>query len=111
MLTQATPQYTLLRVVKANPPTIDDFKSREDQRLPPLPWHPELNDGISAFDTEERARRKARELPQLGGYIAEFYVSPDWPVRRRIRSSPGHFTVWAAPEELLAAVVRVVPVR
>jgi hypothetical protein len=54
---------TLYRIVKTDPPTLDDFTSRAARGAPP-PLDPELarvHDGISTFNTAQQARRKARD--------------------------------------------------
>jgi hypothetical protein len=67
--------------------------------------------GISVYRTEAQARRKARQYPILGAFLAEIAVSPEQPVAiERTTPSPGHHTIWAPAEELLHCVVRVVSV-
>lgn len=102
---------TLWRIVKTDPPTVKDFQSRTERGLPPIdPDQPELNDGISAFDSEARAKQQATEVPRLGRFVAEFWI-PDDCEARRTGQSPGHYTVWGEAETLLASVARVVPVK
>jgi hypothetical protein len=68
--------------------------------------------GISVFDTEVRARHKARAWPILGSFIAELSVpaEPLYVWRRTIPTSKGHHTVWADPNLLVRCVVRAVRV-
>jgi hypothetical protein len=102
------------RIVLTDPPTPVDFTSfaalgrrprRADSNVDRL-W-----DGLSMYDTEERARQKARQLPYLGGYLARVMISIGAPFRvERTLASPGHHTVWGDPTALLNCVTGVVPV-
>src|SRR5690349_2349553 len=63
----------LYRVVRSNPPALDDFSSKAQLGIPcPIP-DPEVQhrwSGLSLFGTEDEARRVIRRLPMLGTYIA-----------------------------------------
>ena len=102
------------RIVKSDPPTLIDFMSPEARGR--VPRHPTVEvlrlwDGISAYETEEQARAKARELPRLGRYIAAVLVPEDGPIRHeRTLDSEGHWTLWGEPAELLRRVTSVVRV-
>jgi hypothetical protein len=63
----------LFRTVRNNPPTADDFVSGERMGRPRPAREERVRfwQGFSTFDTLETARRKARENPQQGTYIAE----------------------------------------
>ena len=117
MVVSAEPSVTvrvLYRIVLSNPPTLADFTSfaalgrhprRADSNVDRL-W-----DGLSMYDTEERARQKARQLPYLGGYLARVVIAGGAPFRvERTLASPGHHTVWGDPTALLNCVTGVVPV-
>ena len=66
-----------------------------------------LWDGVSMFDSEERARRKACARPMLGAHIAELSVTADRTLHvARTTRSRGHCTVWAEPARLLRSVAR-----
>jgi hypothetical protein len=101
------------RVVKSDPPTLEDFLSSEARGHPPpddrsrrAVW-----DGISVFSTEAQARRKARVSPALGGYVAALYVVDGGPVRyKRTLGGDGHHTLWGTPSTLLGLVVSVAPI-
>ena len=100
------------RIVRSDPPTLDDFRSYEELGIRTGSDDPEtrLRRGISVNATEAQARRRARGLPVLGSYIAALAIAEDGPVRyERTTRSPGHYTLWGPPAALLASVVRVVP--
>jgi hypothetical protein len=98
----------LYRIVKSNPPTTADFLAR--MMLGFLPRRiemerPEVWSGLSMYDTPEQARATANDFPALGTYVAT--VSIDTRNRRIVAHQtlkPGHYTVWGAPEVILAAV-------
>jgi hypothetical protein len=70
-----------------------------------------LRSGRSVYATEAQARRKARQYPMLGHYIAAVALPDDLSIRlERTLPSAGHHTVWGDAARLLAHVVRVVPV-
>lgn len=104
----------LYRIALTNPPTLADFTSfaalgrrlrRADPNVDRL-W-----DGVSMYDTEERARQKAKQLPYLGNHLARVVISAGTAFRvQRTLASPGHYTVWGDPASLLGCVTGVVPV-
>jgi hypothetical protein len=103
-------------VVVSDPPTLDDFTSNEAKgrqpRKPLTPDEQELWRGISAYESWSLARRKAGASPWLGEFIAELAVAEDSPIMaRRTTNSRGHWTLWGAPEALIACVVAVTPLR
>ena len=105
---------TFYRVVKANPPGIRDFLSGKilDRTPPADPNLLPLWDGISVFDTEDRARQRALRVPSLGEYIAAMEIPDDGSIRyERSLNRPGHYTLWADADALLALVVSVVPAQ
>jgi hypothetical protein len=77
-----------------------DFMSGRAMGKPP-PRRPEyrpLWDGLSVFDTLERARAKARDMRDLGSpigdYLARLEIPDDVPITsERTTSSRGHFTL------------------
>jgi hypothetical protein len=76
-----------------------------------VPGHEDLHDGLSVWNTEAQAVKKARALPMLGEYVAAVEFPDAGPYRlERTSSSTGHHTLWADADWLLAAVVRVVRV-
>ena len=102
---------TFFRVVANDPPTRRDFMSHEVFGIPLRnPDDRDLWQGISVQATEQQARRRAR-LPGFGGHIAEVVVVDGGPIAwRRTGRQPGHHTLWGTPDDLLASVVRTVPV-
>jgi hypothetical protein len=111
---------TFHRVVKANPATVDDFKSYDELGRPPPrdflgdPARLRSWQRVSVFDTEDGARRVARASRnmRLGRYIAQLRIPVDQPERFDLErtGSHGHYDVRASAADLLACVVRVVPV-
>ena len=104
---------TFYRIVRTDPPAESDFLSYAALGLP-APDDPGLRrvfDGISVFDTEERARRRARATLALGRFIAAVEIATGDPIRaeRTLRRS-GHHTLWGDPVALLERVASVVPV-
>ena len=91
---------TVYRLVRTDPPTIRDFQPPSRELADRFGWPELLRAGLSHFlspDQSERVRRSpvsriaAVDLKSPGIYIA------------RTGRTPGHVTVWARPEALLAA--------
>jgi len=102
------------RVVRSDPPTLADFASNA-ARGRPLPDAAaetrRLWAGVSVNATEAQARRRARQYPALGAWIARLELPDEALVRaERTTRIPGHHTLWGDPAVLLDAVVAVVPV-
>src|SRR5215211_8313499 len=97
------------RLVRSNPPTMDDFVSNKAKAIPMARPDPEvalLWDGISVYATETQARNQARVKPWLGAYIAELVVTENDPITvRRSGTGRGYHTLWGDPAELNARVV------
>jgi hypothetical protein len=107
------PTSVFYRIVRTNPPTLDDFKSAKERGSPPPRDDPELLrlwDGVSVNATAVQSRNRARGLPQLGCYIAKLEVSRDAPILAERTLGRGHYTLWSSAEALLRCVVSVVPV-
>ncbi len=103
----------LFRIVRSDPPGQEDFKSdRERGRPPPVdPRMVPLQDGFSAFDTEDRARSKALTFPALGAFIAELEIPESGRIRfERTTKARGHHTVWGRPGDIAPCVVAVTKV-
>jgi len=67
-----------------------------------------LNNGISVNSTRNQARRKARQHPTLGNYVAELRIPAGAAVHyERTTASEGHHTLWGDPGLLLSLVVSV----
>jgi hypothetical protein len=103
------------RLVKSDPPTLDDFRSGKELGRPLLNDRPEtrlLWDGVSVYATEAQARRTARRYPQIGHYIAMLRVTQSSAVQwERTTQQDCHHTLWAEPEQIMRCVVAVVPVN
>ena len=102
------------RIVLTDPPTLVDFTSFAALGRRPRRADPNVDrlwDGLSMYDTEVRARQKAKQLPYLGSHLARVVI-PGGPAFRFQRTpvSPGHYTVWGDPASLLGCVTEVVPV-
>jgi hypothetical protein len=101
------------RIVRNDPPTQDDFTSNAAKGRPLRDTDPEtrrLWDGISVQATEAQSRRRVRQYPLLGRYIARIELPADAPVRaERTTRIPGHYTLWGDPAALLRYVVAVMP--
>lgn len=102
------------RLVRSNPPTLDDFTSQKEKGIPMARPDPEIAllwDGISVYATEIQARNQAKAKPWLGSYIAEIAFSEGDPiVFRRTGTGRGHHTLWGDPVELRALLTRVIAV-
>ena len=103
------------RIVLSNPPSLADFTSRAAQGTAPIDLDPErgrLHEGISVYATENQARRKAREYPFLGSFLARLELPEETPLHTEgtVRNSPGHHTLWGDPGDILRCVVVVVSV-
>lgn len=102
---------TVYRIIAARDPALGDFLSDAARGRPPVPGHEELHDGLSMWNNEAQARKKATALPVLGEYIAGVALPDGGPYRlQRTTRSAGHHTLWADPAWLLAQVVCVVRV-
>ena len=107
---------TFYRIVRADPPDARDFLPAQvlgrpaprgaDAHLLAL-W----SDGVSMFDTVERARMMARLYPRLGAFIARLEIETDDPhINSEKTLGPGHVTLRGAPETMLERVRSVQPV-
>lgn len=98
------------RVVRTNPPTVDDMRSYEALGIPLRRTDAEslrLARGVSLFDSLERARHQALRKPWLGNaFIAEMAMPID---RFQIEKTAGHghYTAWGDPDAMLDCVRRV----
>lgn len=107
---------SFFRIVHTNPPGWLDFASHRVKKGTPRADLPaELRriwDGVSVYDTEERARRLAKRRRYLGRFIAEVQIIDGGPIRyEKTTDDPHHYTLWADPDEIWQSVVRVAPVR
>lgn len=104
---------TFYRIVKTDPPTIEDFTAGS-VRGRPIPAHlpvelHRLWDGLSLYSTLAQARRKQRLSPRIGEYIAAMFVPDDSRIQiERTTRESGHHPIWGPPDVMLACVVGVV---
>lgn len=102
----------LHRIVRTNPPTLDDFTSNAS-RGRPAPDDPVKRavwDGLSVYSTLSQARRKRRVSPAIGNFIAVLAVPTGATLRvERTLGGDGHHTIWGEPTALLALVVSIEP--
>jgi hypothetical protein len=111
---------TFFRVVRTNPPTDDAFlPNKALDKPPPVSDDPQLlallidlwENGLSVFDTRERAVRKTGPRRLLGSFIAELSIPDDSALVRYAPSlGTGHFTLRGAPHHVRACVVSVTQV-
>jgi len=104
---------TFFRVVKTDPPRLEDFVSNDAKGLTPPDERAEtlrVWSGISVYATAAQARRMARRYTGHGDYIAVLRITDDSTIRvERTLNRPGHHTLWAPPAELLESVIAVEP--
>ena len=100
------------RVVRSPTPTLTDFYSPERQgRKVSLAATSDLLRSfrsVSVWDTLDGAARVARDYPKLGRYVAVIELPANVTALRF--GAPGHWDIEAEPDELLKAVVEVVPI-
>ncbi len=66
--------------------------------------------GLSVFDTANGARLMATRYPSLGRFIAMLRIHPGVTIQfERTTGTPGHFTPWGDPADMLACVIEVKP--
>lgn len=98
------------RVLKTATPTRWDFLSHAARGIiPRRPLHDEVDEGewagVSIYDTLASASRAASRFG-LGTHVAVLDVTADdaAQIAPSPRGDPHHYTVWADPERLMAAV-------
>lgn len=104
---------SFFRLIETEAPTREQFLSYFELGLTPPDASPREIDqhkGVSMFKTEEQARKLAIEVATRYDYIAEIAVPEGVRAERQGRRA-GHHNVYAAPDDLLSWVVRVVRVR
>jgi hypothetical protein len=105
---------TFYRIVKTNPPTEAAFLSHEARGLPLRGDTAAMRrswERVSMYDTLERTQAIARRFPAIGAFIPELSVELGGSVAfERSGDDPWHFDLDATPDDLLAAVTRVLPV-
>ena len=94
------------RLLRSEQPQVRDFYSARElgRRMPRrTPWL--IAVGVSMFDSAERALAVARRRPAI---VAQVVLPASRGISFAKTAGAGHYTIWAAPEDLLAAVVDVV---
>ncbi len=103
---------TLYRLVNGPVAQLDDFDSwmvRGVRR----PYqeeldHPDKWAGLSTYDTEAAARKRARTMKKLPRYVAKIEnLDPDWFVVGEPDPDDRHCDAWGSPKHFLAAVTAV----
>lgn len=109
----AVPSRTFFRVVKTNPPKLEDFLSNDEKGMMPPDPRPEtllIWAGVSVYATMAQARQMARRYTGHGDFLASIAVQEGSTIRvERTLGRPGHHTIWGSSDALLAAVVAVEP--
>lgn len=106
------PPRVVFRIVRSDPPTENDFRSRAGLGLGLLvdtALGRELHEGLSVLSSEAEARSLAKEFPSLGRFVAVLRVPEGARLERTLRRA-GHWTIWADAQLLLDSVAVVVPV-
>ncbi|MHB1567824.1 MAG: hypothetical protein ACYC0H_01350 [Solirubrobacteraceae bacterium] len=97
---------TFYRLLRSEQAQLHDFNSaRELGRRVPRRTAWVIAVGVSMFDSVEGALDVARRRP---AFVARVVLPAGRGVTYAKTAGPGHHTIWAAPEDLLAATVEVV---
>jgi hypothetical protein len=106
---------TFYRLVRSNPPTMDDFTSNcERGRRRRTERGETIEDwtGLSVFDSLE-AVRDLRRRAQFGyrvQWVARLDIPNHTAIEWRRTHGPGHWTLWGSARAILATVVSVLHV-
>ncbi len=103
------------RIVRTNPPTIEDFLPQGRLGKRPRPGADEAFldswfNAISVFDRWDGAIDTARKFPGIGRFAAHLLLPEDAPVETQKTGGPGHYDLRGKPEVFLAYVREVVPI-
>ena len=108
--------YTFYRLLEDEEAARGDFLSYKALGLPLMDDTAgtiRLAEGVSVMDTLEGARKRARQVRSLRSkrFVAELVIPDGSPITfERTGKTPGHFTLWGDPDEILACVVSIFPV-
>lgn len=109
------PERRFFRIVRSDPPTLDDFRSHAARGRVLRPGADaetgRLWSGVSVYATEAQGRRHAKSSPMLGTYLAELEISEPGTIQCERTGGHGHYTLWGEPAELLRCVIRISLVR
>lgn len=101
------------RIAWTDPPTMRDMLSQAALGRQPRENDPETLrrwQGISLFDSVERARRIGKRFPWNGNaYIATLAI-PSGRFQIEQTGRRGHYTLWGEPHDILATVTDVQPI-
>lgn len=104
---EALATVTLYRIAWENPPSLDDMKSNQALGKEPRGDDPDVLrcwDGISLWDSLDRARAKARRHPwNSNAFVVELAI-PTAVFRLQRTFSRGHYTLWGEPHDILSCV-------
>lgn len=102
------------RVAKRNPPADREYLTPFDKLGPPAADDPEEKrrswDALSAFDSEEGARRQAIQYTHLGRRIARYDIPPGTGITWEQTGDEGHYDLRGDKDELKTYLVDVVDV-
>ena len=108
------PERRLFRIVHSPDAPWQDFVSDEAKCAPPRPEQRRdmrLYRGISMLSSLTAARRRVRDFPVLGSWIAELRFPEVDYLELRKTLGPSHYTVIGLPRILASLVRRVHPGR
>lgn len=66
--------------------------------------------GLSVYRQFDAARDTAIAIPQIGSFVAELHLQPDFGFNYAETGQPSHLTLWGDPVKLSDAIVDVQPV-
>jgi hypothetical protein len=96
------------RIVGQCPPNRDAFLCDRDRGLPPRARQEDneiLYISVSTYDRRDRAEKKARRFPAIGGFVVELRIPDDAPVVVERTLDRGHRSLVADPDLLLSFCV------
>lgn len=105
----------VFRIVKSDPPTIDDFTSAYALGRPKARGiqlkSTALHMALSVMQTLDQATSRAIQFPQIGGHVAELALHGGNGFAIAATVEPGHLSLWGSAFKLDGAVVDVYPVE
>lgn len=105
----------VFRIVKSDPPTLDDFASAYVLGRPKARGiqlrSTAVQMALSVMQTLDQAASRAIQFPQIGGHVAELDLRGGEGFAIASTVEPGHLSLWGTAVKLDAAVVDVYPVE